>query len=133
MQHVKTAHVRQHHVEHNHIGPLAAGRRNRRRSVTGGGDVPTFIPQCHGHHLGQNGFVVDHQHSDRLAIGAPHYDTLNRDAVLRHSVKYPHTAEQTPCGSYVRAMKPDLGHVRSLPAGRIRAVPHSRRRACWYQ
>ncbi|EFD49413.1 predicted protein [Mycobacterium tuberculosis T17] len=50
-----------------------------------------------------------------MAIGAPHYDTLNRDAVLRHSVKYPHTAEQTPCGSYVRAMKPDLG-ARSEPA-----------------
>ncbi len=42
--------------------------------------------------------------------------------MLRHSVKYPHTAERAPCGSYVR-YKPG---ARSEPAsGRIRAVPHS--------
>ncbi len=74
VQHVEAAHVGQHHVEHDDVGRVVAGQRDRRRAVPGGGDVPALVAQRHRDQLGQHRFVVDDEHVDRLAVGPAHHD-----------------------------------------------------------
>lgn len=89
VQDVETAHIGQHHVEHDDVGPLSAGRRDSRRPVTGGGDVPALITQCHRHHLGKDSFIIDDEHIDRISVGTAHHDALDRSFGLSHSFQYP--------------------------------------------
>ena len=75
-QHVQAAHVRQHHVEHHDVGRVLPGQSDRGRTVARGLDLPALVPKRHRHQLGEDGFVVDDQHVDRLTVGPAHHDAL---------------------------------------------------------
>ena len=85
VQHVEAAHVRQHHVEHDDVGRVFAGQRDRRRTVACGRDVPALVAQSHRHQLGEHGFVVDDQDVDRVAVGAAHHDAFGVACVSAHT------------------------------------------------
>ena len=82
-QHIESAHVRQHHVQHHHVRRIAARQLDGARAVSGGGDIPAFVPQRHRHQLGQHGLVVDDEHLDRPTVGTAHHRT-RRCLMRRH-------------------------------------------------
>ncbi len=84
-QYVEPAHVGQHHVENDDVRPLRSRGFQGCRAVAGGGDVPAFVTQSHRDHLGEDGFVVDHQHIDRVSVGAAHDDAFDGGLGLAHN------------------------------------------------
>jgi hypothetical protein len=66
-QHAQTVHVRQHHVQHDGVGPELAGGLDGAVPVPGAADLPALVAQGHGQQLGDGQLVVHHKHPD----GAP--------------------------------------------------------------
>src|SRR2546430_787935 len=71
--------------------------------------LSTLVTQRHRHHLGQDGFVVDDEHANRIAVRAAHDHPLNGGSGLRrHNLQYPLVTWPALCASFACPVKGQL-------------------------